>query len=348
MKNPTPFELAVTVSLIVTCTATVLISMIKFIWAPSMSWLWVSLFIAILFSTSYMIISYALKEYIYRKIKLIYKTIHRLKVAKSKKKEDINLSNPIIEEVEREVVSWAKDRTQEIDDLKRQEAYRRDFLGNVSHELKTPIFNIQGYVFTLLEGGINDPNINLKYLTRAANNVERLQMIVEDLEVISQFEASALALEMKEFDIVLLAQEVLEDADFKAKGKGITLRFKDSKVPPFIVRADRERIRQVLTNLMSNSIKYGKKGGHTQMSFYQMDNNVLIEVSDNGIGIKEEHLPRLFERFYRVDKGRSREQGGTGLGLAIVKHIIEAHKQTINARSQENVGSTFGFTLRKA
>jgi two-component system phosphate regulon sensor histidine kinase PhoR len=227
------------------------------------------------------------------------------------------------------------------------EEYRREFIGNVSHELKTPIFNIQGYLHTLLDGGLDDPNINYKYLLQAANNTERMANIVADLGYISKFEAGKLQLEMIEYDIVQLVVDVLDDSQLNAKEKSIELKLKNEQQNPVMVYADIESIRRVLVNLISNSIKYGKEGGYTSVSFYDLGDNVLIEVTDNGKGIKQEHLPRLFERFYRVDKGRSRTQGGTGLGLAIVKHILEAHLQTINVRSNTEVGSTFGFTLKK-
>ncbi|MEO1438596.1 MAG: ATP-binding protein, partial [Bacteroidota bacterium] len=236
----------------------------------------------------------------------------------------------------------------EIEDLKKLEAYRRDFIGNISHELKTPLFNIQGYLDTLMEGGLEDPSINRMYLQRAATNVNRLSNIVEDLDMISQLEASELHLDITRFDIRALAYEIFDDFEMKADERDVKLAIKEGCDKPFFVLADRERIRQVLGNLISNSIKYGVEHGKTVVSFYQMDKNILIEVSDNGLGVEEKHLPRLFERFYRADKSRSREQGGTGLGLSIVKHLIEAHNQTINVRSSLGVGSTFGFTLTAA
>ena len=225
---------------------------------------------------------------------------------------------------------------------------RKEFIGNVSHELKTPIFNIQGYLHTLLDGGMTDPEINHKYLKYAANNTERMANIVADLGYISKFEAGKLQLEMVNYDIVKLISDVLEDSRLKASEKNINLKLKDFNQKPVFVFSDVESIRRVLVNLISNSIKYGKEGGKTEISFFDLDDNVLIEVTDDGKGISQKHLPRLFERFYRVDKGRSRTEGGTGLGLAIVKHIMEAHQQIINVRSDISVGSTFGFTLKKS
>ena len=301
----------------------------------------------ITYIVSYLTSYQALNQFIYNKIKLIYKTIHSLKAPVKSKPIKIDMDKQVIEEVEEEVISWAKTFTDEISTLKDMEEYRREFIGNVSHELKTPIFNIQGYLHTLLDGGMDDPNINYKYLMQAANNTERMANIVADLGYISKFEAGKLQLEMVQYDIVQLVEDVLEDSQLNAKEKNITLKLKNENQIPVMVYADIESIRRVLVNLISNSIKYGKIDGRTFISFYDLDDNVLIEVSDNGKGIEQEHLPRLFERFYRVDKGRSRTQGGTGLGLAIVKHILEAHLQTINVRSNTEVGSTFGFTLKK-
>lgn len=251
-----------------------------------------------------------------------------------------------VENLNKEILAWADDRKDEIDRLKKLEVYRKEFLGNVSHELKTPIFNIQGYVLTLLDGGLEDENINRDYLMRAERSVDRMITIVDDLEAISQLETGELQLEPERFDIVALSKDILDAQEMKATGKGIMLSL-EGEGKPIYVNADRFRIRQVLTNLVVNSIKYGKEYGETKIDFYDRGDAIQIEVTDDGIGIGKEHLPRLFERFYRVDKSRSREQGGTGLGLAIVKHIIEAHDQTISASSTEGEGTTFSFTLAK-
>ena len=227
------------------------------------------------------------------------------------------------------------------------ETYRRNFLGDISHELKTPIFNIQGYIHTLLEGGLYDEKINKNFLTRAANNVERLHFIVEDLEEISRLETGEMKLDIQTFGIRELSEEVIEDLEMTAEEMKIELLLKEGADENFVVKADREKVRRVLMNLVVNSIKYGKLSGQTKIGFYDMDSYILIEVADNGIGIKEQYLKRVFERFFRADKSRSRKKGGSGLGLSIVKHVIEAHKQTINLRSTYGVGSTFGFTLEK-
>ncbi|MDX1476546.1 MAG: ATP-binding protein [Saprospiraceae bacterium] len=296
---------------------------------------------------SYILIRTILEKYIYRRIKLIYKTIRKAKVSMPQKSLDLSESS-VLDQVEEEVAEWAEEREREINTLKTLEQYRKRFLGNVSHELKTPIFSIQGYIHTLLDGGLRDETVNEKYLARAASNVERLLTIVQDLEAISKLESGELILEIQEFDIKDLVHEVFADVEIKAKEKDIQLKFKEGAERSFMVKGDREYIRQVFNNLIVNSIKYGREGGVTKVSFYDMDRQVLIEVSDDGIGIAEKHLNHLFDRFYRVDKSRSRVLGGSGLGLSIVKHILEAHNQTINVRSTPDVGSTFGFTLDKA
>jgi two-component system, OmpR family, phosphate regulon sensor histidine kinase PhoR len=313
------------------------------------SWILVLVLELILFSVQFVIIRYFLEFFIYDKIKLVFKTIHNLKRNKEEKKElKANLKGDLIHSVNEQVMNWAIDRGQEIDELKKMETYRREFLANVSHELKTPLFNLQGFTLTLLEGGLDDPEINKDYLAKAQKNIERMITIVEDLEVISRLESGEARPVITRFDIVSLVKEVFEFLEPKTKSMNISLVLAHDNYGEMPVFADKEKIREVLINLIDNSIKYGRENSRTKVSFYDMFDNILIEVSDNGIGISEQHLPRLFERFYRVDKHRSRSQGGSGLGLAIVKHIIEAHEQTINVRSATGVGSTFAFTLKKA
>lgn len=349
LRNPTPKQITAS-----TATYTTLaVFVITFIYALLIrNWqAWVLMVIATTatYFIAYYIFGFYLRKYIYRKIKVIYKSIHSLKMQKSQKQQikDFDFDSHIIDEVEKQVIEWAAQRQDEAAFYAPMDDYRRNLLGNISHELKTPIFNIQGYLHTLLDGAIDDERVNLKYIQRAAQNLERLNNIVEDLDVISQIEGQQMDMEIHRFDIHKLSVEVLADLELKANEKKINLRIKEGCKRPYFVEADRDRIRQVLDNLVNNAIKYGNEKGYVQIGFYDMDSNLLIEVSDNGIGIKNEHLPRLFERFYRVDKARSREEGGTGLGLSIVKHIIEAHHQTINVRSSSNVGSTFGFTLEK-
>ena len=298
---------------------------------------------------SYFVFSYILKRYIYDKIKIIYKTIHTFKVSAENKNRTVDLRQNIFGKVKEDVSEWAEEHKREIDDLKKLELYRREFLGNVSHELKTPIFNIQGYILTLLDGALDDPDVNKDYLEKTEKNIERMINIVQDLEIISQLESGEIKLLPVKFEMVAFTREIFEMLEIKAHKRNISFEFHDSidEDSEVFVEADKEKIRQVLINLIENSIKYGNEGGRTKVSFYDMDENVLVEISDNGIGVDAKDIPRLFERFYRVDKSRSRNQGGSGLGLAIVKHIIESHQQTVNVRSAPGIGSTFSFTLKK-
>jgi len=306
---------------------------------------WVIFLVITSFGFSYFLIRTILEKYIYRRIKLIYKTIRSSKLSMPQKTVNLKADKDILVEVEEEVVEWAESQEREIETLKTLEVYRKRYLGNVSHELKTPIFSIQGFIHTLLDGALEDETVNRRYLERAASNVDRLLTIVYDLETISKLESGELMLEIQEFDIKSLVLEVIDDLEITARERGIGLIFKEGADRPFAVKGDPEYIRQVINNLIINSIKYGNEGGVTKVSFYEMHNQVLIEISDDGIGINEKHLKHLFDRFYRVDKSRSRDRGGSGLGLSIVKHILEVHDQTINVRSTPGLGSTFGFTL---
>ncbi|MBN2173659.1 MAG: sensor histidine kinase [Bacteroidales bacterium] len=289
-----------------------------------------------------------MENFIYRKIKLIYKTIYDTKLPAEEKKDKSRKKNDLIDYAESEVIEWKKNISREMTKQKQMENYRKEFLGNVFHELKTPIFNIQGYLETLVDGGIKDDEVNIKFLKKARKNVNRMAEIVDDLQMISNLEDGSFALSMKKIDITKMVSEILEQHELRAGKKDIKLEIKEGCDKSFMVLVDRELILQVLNNLVTNSIKYGKGGGRTQVGIYDMNENILVEISDNGIGIEQKHLPRIFERFYRVDNARSREMGGSGLGLSIVKHIIEAHHQTINVRSAPGVGTTFGFTLKKA
>lgn len=330
MRLNTPLKISLFLSIIIILLATICSNLIR-----ENSLLWY----IILFTVNFILIYYFLKKLFFEKIRIIYKNIYKFKGTS-------NLSQMNIEKVEQEAEEWANAKEEELNAYKQDQGYRREFLGNVSHELKTPIFNIQGYVQTLLDGGLEDQNINLKYLERTNKSVDRMINIVEDLEVISRLETEQSPLDFRSFNIVQLANEATEALELKANEMNIKLKVVNECQTNFAV-GDRDKIQQVFINLLSNSIKYGKEGGETIIRFCNMDNNMLIEVSDNGIGIEEDSLDRLFERFYRVDKNRSREIGGTGLGLAIVKHILEGHNQTINVRSTKDVGSTFSFILEK-
>jgi len=301
------------------------------------------------FGIIYALYYYTLQRFIYRKIKLIYKFIYQTKATK---KEEIFYRNILpqksIEEVSVDVEKWANQRNREIDVLKANEAFRKEFLMNLAHELRTPIFSIQGYVDTLLNGAIRDEEVNIKFLGNAAKSIDRLVKLVDDLDAISKLESGKIPIIQEPFVIQELIREVYEELSLYAKNKNCNLLLKKGTERPIMVQADKLKIKQVLVNLIENAIKYGKENGTITCGCYDMDNNMAyIEVSDDGPGIPEEHLPRIFERFYRADRSRARNIGGTGLGLAIVKHIIEAHDQTVNVRSTVGVGSSFGFTLSR-
>ena len=347
MKYSKPISLAFNTAVTITAIFAVCYAVISLIYRH-FDWQLILITSGILFISTYFILHYVLNKFIYEKIKPIYKTIFTEKISPEEKEKQKNIDENSIYNANELVLKWAEDRKTEIEELKSLAQYRREFIGNVSHELKTPIFNIQGYILTLLDGGLHDESINTEYLKRAEVNINRMIAIVEDLEAISRLESGELELQNERFDIVALTKEVMDLHERKALEKNNHLYFADSGYGSIYVNADRERVRLVLANLIDNSIKYGREDhGKTKISFFDMHEHVLIEVSDNGIGIAKEELGRLFERFYRTDRGRSRAQGGTGLGLSIVKHIIEAHKQTVNVRSSPGIGTTFGFTLKK-
>ena len=301
----------------------------------------------IIFSGSYGLILFTLEKFIYRKIKLIYKLIHQTKATK---KEEVYfkyiLPQKSIDEVREDVEKWGEKRNEEIELLKKNEAYRKEFLQNLAHEFKTPIFAIQGYVDTLLGGAMEDTVIRKKFLENTAKNVERLVNLMNDLDEISTLERGEQLLYKQNFVVQDLIREIFESLSIKTHNKNVRTSIKKGCESPITVFADKEKIRMVLINLVENATKYGKTGGSIVASVYKIDEkNVLIEISDDGIGIEEEHLLRIFERFYRTDAARSRDKGGTGLGLAICKHIIEAHGQSVHVRSRPDVGTTIGFTL---
>ncbi len=352
-KNITPREFAISISLMVS----VLVGLALFIYnhiidAPQVDWLlW---FVIVILSGVFVYIALynLLERFIYRKIKLIYKNIHQLKLSNfSPDQQHIDLDVDIINEVNDEVQRWANKKNKEIARLKELEHYRREFLGNVFHEIKTPVFSVQGYLHTLNDGAINDPKVSATYLNKAVRNIDRLEQIIEDLELITLKENNKLSLNKTTFIINDLIKDVFDALELQADSKDIEFGFKDFTERNFKVLADHDKIRQVLVNLINNSIKYGKEGGSIVVGLYDMGDNILVEITDDGVGIEQENLERLFERFYRVDESRYRANdniSGSGLGLSIVKHILDAHKQTINVRSQLDYGSTFGFTLEKA
>lgn len=295
---------------------------------------------------SFGVFYFFIKYFINDRLKLLYRSIRKGKITPE---NDIQfkITDDVIANAEIETKRWTEERNKEISKLKEQEAFRREFLGNLAHELKTPVFSIQGYILTLLDGGLEDENVNRVFLERASRATDRMANILEDLDQITKLEVDKLKMEIRPFDIVELIKEIYDSLDMIAKEKKIKLSFAKDYGSKF-VDADRSKIAQVLVNLISNSIFYGNVGGSTLARFYTMDDIITVEISDNGPGIEEKHLSRLFERFYRVEKSRNRNEGGSGLGLAIVKHIIESHGQTISVRSTVGIGSTFAFSLDKS
>jgi len=298
---------------------------------------------------AFFIFYYFYERYINNKIRLIYKMIRHLKLGKDLKDAlGDKLSDDPINDVEKEVMDWAKAKKKEIDALKEQEKFRKEFLANISHEFKTPLFALQGYVETLQDSVLEeDPQMARQFLDKVSSNLDRLNFLIQDLDEISKLESGRIPMNFQKFDLTVLIREVLESMEDKAKSHQIKLMFKDKYQEHTYVHADREKIRQVLVNLIDNSFKYGKPGGQTNVRIFELFEQVLVEVTDDGIGIEEKYINRVFERFFRTEKSRSRQVGGSGLGLAIVKHIIEAHQQTINLRSTEGLGTTFAFTLEK-
>jgi len=340
-KNLSPQQLSALTAGALSIPITIGIAFIEERW-------WVVLIAFILiFAGSFALILSTLQTFIYRKIKLIYKLIYQTKASR---REEFYYKNILpqksIDEVREDVEEWAEQRKAEIESLKANEAFRKEFLQNLSHELKTPIFAIQGYVDTLLSGALHNNEVNSKFLQNTSRNVDRMVNLVESLDEISALESGQQKITLSNFVIQDLIKDVFESLYIKAKEKDIKTVIKKGCEFPLTVYADKEKIRQVFFNIVENAIKYGKQGGMIEGSFYNVDgNNILIEISDDGMGISEEHLPRIFERFYRTDLARSRKAGGSGLGLSICKHIIEAHGQAIHVRSKPDVGTTFGFSL---
>ncbi|MDP4263984.1 MAG: HAMP domain-containing sensor histidine kinase [Bacteroidota bacterium] len=336
-----------TISFFTALGLTVPISLLVFI--VEKRWLPAAVAFIIVLSGSYLLISFVLERFIYRKIKLIYKFIYQTKA--TKKEETYYkyiLPQKSIDEVRKDVEAWAEENKQEIELLRKNEQFRKEFLQNLSHEFKTPVFAIQGYVDTLLQGALENPEVNKRFLEKTATNVERLTNLLNDLDEISKLERGELSLFKQNFIIQELVKDVFESISIMAEQRHIRCSIKKGCESPMTVFADKEKIRQVLLNLVENSIKYGKINGNITASMYNTDGrHILVEISDDGIGIPEKYLPRIFERFYRTDEGRRMDITGSGLGLAICKHIIEAHGQTIHVRSREDIGTTVGFTLER-
>ena len=306
-------------------------------------WILVSILVSLL---AFLVYGYLFKTFILNRLNLIVKNFYS--TSKEKSMNQINNSaDNLLEDMELELENWENEKLREIDKLKEQEAFRREFLGNLSHELKTPIFSIQGYILTLLEGGLEDQDVNKLFLERASKATDRMVSIIADLDQITKIEADSFKLDIRPLDIVELVKDIFESLDLKAKEKNIELTL-EKEYSPILVDADKNKIAQVLTNLIGNSIFYGNQNGKTVISISNVDDLILVSVEDNGLGIEDVHLNRLFERFYRVEKSRNRNEGGSGLGLAIVKHLLEAHGQSITVKSKVGQGSTFSFGLTKS
>jgi two-component system phosphate regulon sensor histidine kinase PhoR len=340
-KNLSPRQLAAFTALVLSLPISLGILILQ------KNWLAGIIAFALIFGGSFFLIFSIIQNFIYRKIKLIYKFIHQTKASK---KEEMYykyiLPQKSIDEVREDVEAWAQQRSHEIESLKQNESFRKEFLQNLSHEFKTPVFAIQGYVDTLLQGAMEDPEVRKRFLEKTSKNVDRLVNLIRDLDGISKLERGELKLTKQNFIIQDLVREVFESLSLKAEQRHISFSIKKGCEQPLAVNADKEKIREVIINLIDNSIKYGKFGGSTVASMYNTDDqNILIEISDDGMGISEKHLNRVFERFYRTVEGRGRDVTGSGLGLSICKHIIEAHGHIIHVRSKEDIGTTIGFTL---
>ena len=341
LKNS--YRFAIRSSLLISLLLTMVIVGLLY-WSSQLVWYIPVVFLVLSFLLSFLIIQARVERFIYRRVKKIYDDVSLLESSSFSSKPITTDMKTLTEEIEK----FAKDKKVEIDTLKIREEYRRDFLGNVSHELKTPLFTVQGYILTLLDGAIKDKKVSEKYLKRASKGVERLIYIVKDLDMITKLETGDLNIKKEPFDIIELIGNVFELLEMRAAKKEITLTFDMEYPNPIYVLGDVEKIQQVLTNLLVNSIKYGHQNGTTEVSVENLiKNKVIVRVTDNGEGIPKQHIPRLFERFYRVDQSGSRKEGGSGLGLAIVKHIIEAHGEKIYVESEVDVGSEFSFTLER-
>jgi len=342
----TPKRVALASATLITIILTVSYVLTIYFLEKEFEWLWFLVLIILGFIIPYAIVYLFIERFLYQKVKIIYKTIHTLRTHADGKPR-IQMSSDVLDDVQNQVAEWAKEKIKEIKELRKAESYRREFIGNLAHELKTPVFNIQGYIGTLLDTDLDDAELTKKFLQKAESSADRLADLITDLDQITNIESGNMTLQITRFDVVALARTCIEQLEQTAQTRNIRLRLRMSKEAPIMVEADEKRIAQVFTNLLVNSVNYGKEGGESIVHFFDMGDNVLVEIADNGIGISLEHLPRVFERFYRVDKSRSRHEGGSGLGLAICKHILDAHHQNISVRSTENVGSTFSFTLKR-
>lgn len=338
------YKFAIITSLYLTLFITLLWSVFLYVFCTLNIWL-ILPFLVIVYVFSFFIFQFRVERFIYKRVKKIYDDLTILESSSIRRGPITTDMRTLTKEIDR----FARDKKIEIETLKVREEYRKEFLGNVSHELKTPLFTVQGYILTLLDGAMNDKNLREKYLERASKAIERLGYIVNDLDMITKLEVGDLSLNLEVFDMVELVKNVFDMLEMKASKKDITLTFDGDYFKPILVYADKERMQQVVINLIVNSIKYGREKGTTEVSIENLiKNKVIVRITDNGEGIEKRHIARLFERFYRVDKSGSRKEGGSGLGLSIVKHIIEAHNEKIYIESEFGVGSEFSFTTEKA
>lgn len=343
LKFKKTYTFAVISSLYITLFSTGIVSLLMVVFL-TFSWKICVLFALTIAVFSFFVLQYRAEHFIYRSVKKIYDDVSILD-SSTLRSQSITTD---MKTLTNEVKKFATNKKLEIETLKVREEYRREFMGNVSHELKTPLFTVQGYISTLLDGAMKDKDLRKKYLERAEKGVERLIYIVEDLDMISKLEMGELNLDFKEFDIVELVQNVFDLLEMQADKKNIILMFDRKYSKSINVFADKEKIQQVLTNLVMNSIKYGKENGTTEVTIENLlKNKIIVRVRDNGEGIEKQYIPRLFERFFRVDKSGARSEGGSGLGLSIVKHIIEGHNEKIYFESEFGKGSEFSFTLEK-
>ena len=343
VKLKKPYRFAFRSTVFITIALVCLLRL--FMWKKGeIGWVMLIFLVTIFFGVTFIVIQVRVEKFIYKRIKKIYNDVSLLESSSF-------ATSPITTDIKTltdEIEKFAKDKKTEIDRLKIREEYRKEFIGNVSHELKTPLFTVQGYILTLLGGALDDINVREKYLQRANKGVERLIYIVKDLDLITKFETGNLNLEYQEFDIIELVKSVFDLLEMKAEKKKIALIFDIDYMRAIYVYADKEKIRQTISNLLVNSIKYGYKNGTTEVSVENLiHNKVIVRIADNGEGISKQYIPRIFERFFRVDKSGNRNVGGSGLGLSIVKHIVEAHGEKIYVESVLGVGSEFSFTLEK-
>jgi two-component system phosphate regulon sensor histidine kinase PhoR len=345
MSQLTTRQVALLAALAVAVVGGILAGIAADVAGTGMARWWPFLSAVLVFTAAFGVFSFGIERFVHSRIKMLYRTVHELRRGKGLRNEK-PLAGDALARVNAEVAEWARERRTEIRELEEREQFRREFIGNLAHELKTPIFNIQGYILTLLEGGLEDDKVNRDFLERASNGVDRLMKIVEDLDLITKLESGVMDMRVARMDLHETVREAIESLEMIAGERRVQLR---NTVPQGSwVMADRNRLGQVFTNLLVNAVNYGREGGTCTVSGYPLGEQVAVEVADDGIGIAREHLPRLFERFYRVGKSRARNEGGSGLGLAIVKHIIESHGQTITVKSEEGKGTTFTFTLMAA